>query len=908
MADFLNILLIQPLADIFEIVYLVLVQVSKSQGLSILGLGMVVNILSLPLYARAEYWQEAERQKRADMAPMVARIKAVFTGNERWMILQAFYRQNNYHPVYSLRSSAGLLLQVPFFIAAYAFLAGLADLQGASFLFIHNLGAPDALLPLGDGHLNLLPLAMTAINIGAALIYTRGHELKEKLQLFAMALLFLVLLYQSPSGLVLYWTFNNLFSLGKNLAMKTKKPLLVLYGALAALALASLPATLFILDISSRKRLLAAGAAIAILLLPALVFAARRLFARLPLDSLAENRNGARVFLWSSLGLILLLGAAVPLSLIASSPQEFSFVGSTAHPLSFVLHSLAQIAGFALVWPLVFRLLAGKRIRSLIDLLLAGLFVAALAGVYLFPGDYGTISRQLRFPDPALLRHGGGFALASLAVCVLGFALPFLASLLKKPAILRSALFIGVLSLGVFALVKGVGVTGAWQAFAARQQEAMAGATTRPDGNTTIDPVYRLGRSGENVMVIMLDRAVSGFIPYMIKERPELAGQLEGFTWYPNCVSFNAHTMLGAPAVFGGWDYHPDAINARPERTLVEKHNEALLMLPRLFAASGREVYASDASWANYQWIPDNKIFDALHGVKAFNLERAHTQAWMREKGFEADAGQRIYRNLSRFALFRAAPPAFRFALYDRGYWWSSVRTDDHFADFIDKYAALDWLDRLFTHDDGEGSFILMVNNTTHESGYLQYPDFVPLPNVTDMGPDFFADEETNKHFHVNMASFLRLGTFFDRMRKEGTWDNTTIVIVADHGAEILLPAFKDFGPEARRMARWNPLLMVKPAGARGPLVRDDTFRANADVPWFASDVLRREGREVVNPETGKPLRLREDEAKDESLRIVDKAIYDPSSQKGSRFDYAEDDIVRVKENIFDPVCWELSE
>jgi membrane protein insertase Oxa1/YidC/SpoIIIJ len=33
-----------------------------------------------------------------------------------------------------------------------------------------------------------------------------------------MALIFLVLLYNSPSGLVLYWTCNNIFSLGKNLA------------------------------------------------------------------------------------------------------------------------------------------------------------------------------------------------------------------------------------------------------------------------------------------------------------------------------------------------------------------------------------------------------------------------------------------------------------------------------------------------------------------------------------------------------------------------------------------------------------------------------------------------------------------------------------------------------------------
>ena len=43
-----------------------------------------------------------------------------------------------------------------------------------------------------------------------------------------MAGLFLVLLYDSPSGLVFYWTLNNLFSLVKNIFYKLKNPKLVL--------------------------------------------------------------------------------------------------------------------------------------------------------------------------------------------------------------------------------------------------------------------------------------------------------------------------------------------------------------------------------------------------------------------------------------------------------------------------------------------------------------------------------------------------------------------------------------------------------------------------------------------------------------------------------------------------------
>ena len=40
--------------------------------------------------------------------------------------------------------------------------------------------------------------------------------MKDKVQTYGLAAVFLVLLYQSPSGLVFYWTLNNLFSLIKN--------------------------------------------------------------------------------------------------------------------------------------------------------------------------------------------------------------------------------------------------------------------------------------------------------------------------------------------------------------------------------------------------------------------------------------------------------------------------------------------------------------------------------------------------------------------------------------------------------------------------------------------------------------------------------------------------------------------
>ncbi|MDR0876871.1 MAG: YidC/Oxa1 family membrane protein insertase, partial [Treponema sp.] len=235
MTNFFYTLIIYPIVEIIELVFVFSQKVFKAPGISVLAIGGAISILTLPLYAVAEKWQRLERDTQKRLAPGVAKIKAVFKGDEQYMILSTYYRQNHYHPVYTLRSTFGLLIQIPFFIAAYSYLSNLEALKGAAFLFIKDLGAPDALIPLGGG-INALPMVMTLINIIAGAIYTRGFPLKDKIQLYGMALIFLVLLYNSPAGLVVYWTLNNIFSLLKNLyyAIPAKHKAKILLASLSA--------------------------------------------------------------------------------------------------------------------------------------------------------------------------------------------------------------------------------------------------------------------------------------------------------------------------------------------------------------------------------------------------------------------------------------------------------------------------------------------------------------------------------------------------------------------------------------------------------------------------------------------------------------------------------------------------
>jgi membrane protein insertase Oxa1/YidC/SpoIIIJ len=144
-------IIIYPIVQIIELVYVIAYETFKVVGVSIIAVSGAVSVLCLPLYNAAEKWRRIEREIQKKLKPKTDKIKAVFSGDEQYMILSAYYKQNHYHPIHALRGSFGLLIQIPFFIAAYSYLSHFKMLEGVRFLFINDLGLPDRLIKIGGG-------------------------------------------------------------------------------------------------------------------------------------------------------------------------------------------------------------------------------------------------------------------------------------------------------------------------------------------------------------------------------------------------------------------------------------------------------------------------------------------------------------------------------------------------------------------------------------------------------------------------------------------------------------------------------------------------------------------------------------------------------------------------------------
>lgn len=208
---------VAPFDKVIGKIFLWLLNLIGNHGVTLIFLSIVVNIILFPFYHMAEKIEKKEKDIQAKMKPKIEEFKSVYKGYELHLYIKNVYRLNNYHPIYSLRGLISLLIQIPFFMGAYSYLSSFTGFEGVAFLNLANLAQPDALLKLGALTINLLPFIMTFINLAAGYIYAKNGEMSEKITIIVIALFFLVILYNSPSSLLIYWTCNNIISLIRNI-------------------------------------------------------------------------------------------------------------------------------------------------------------------------------------------------------------------------------------------------------------------------------------------------------------------------------------------------------------------------------------------------------------------------------------------------------------------------------------------------------------------------------------------------------------------------------------------------------------------------------------------------------------------------------------------------------------------
>ncbi len=122
-----------------------------------------------------------------------------------------------------------MLVQIPIFFGFYSMLGSAIELRNSSFLWINDLSQPDTVGHFLGFPINLLPLLMAGSMVWQMAITPKTGDKNQQRMMMFMPVIFVVFAYNYASGLSLYWTTQNIFSivqlyLTRNQALPTLEP------------------------------------------------------------------------------------------------------------------------------------------------------------------------------------------------------------------------------------------------------------------------------------------------------------------------------------------------------------------------------------------------------------------------------------------------------------------------------------------------------------------------------------------------------------------------------------------------------------------------------------------------------------------------------------------------------------
>jgi YidC/Oxa1 family membrane protein insertase len=206
-----------------------------------LGLPYAIAIVCLTIVVRGAMFPLSKKQalgaaKMKELQPQIAELKKKY-GDDKQKLTQAqmeLFRKANYNP---LAGCLPIFLQLPIFIGLYNGLYCSVELRNASFLWIDNLAAPDALFPFPWGktwflgpYFNLLPILTVALFIIQQKMFMpppAADDEQAKMMYRTMNIMMVVmgfLFYGVPAGLCVYFIASSLWGIGERKLLERMKP------------------------------------------------------------------------------------------------------------------------------------------------------------------------------------------------------------------------------------------------------------------------------------------------------------------------------------------------------------------------------------------------------------------------------------------------------------------------------------------------------------------------------------------------------------------------------------------------------------------------------------------------------------------------------------------------------------
>lgn len=182
---------------------------TNNYGWAIILMTIIIQILVLPLTLKS--FKAMAGMKR--IQPIMKDIQTKYKDDPKRLQVEMMnlYRTHKVNP---FGGCLPMLLQLPIFWALFQTLRNAYELRYSPWvLWVKDLSACDSLFYIGSIPFNLLPLIMGFIMFLQQKLTTATSDPTQRKMMYIMPIIFTVMFWGFPSGLVLYWLTNSVVSI-----------------------------------------------------------------------------------------------------------------------------------------------------------------------------------------------------------------------------------------------------------------------------------------------------------------------------------------------------------------------------------------------------------------------------------------------------------------------------------------------------------------------------------------------------------------------------------------------------------------------------------------------------------------------------------------------------------------------
>ncbi len=193
-------------------------KITHNYGWSIVIISLILNIITFPLSKKSFKSAQAMKSIQGDVKFIQTKYKSdpQKMNTEIWNL----YKSKGVNP---FSGCLPMLIQLPIFWALFTMLRNAYELRGAGWMFwINDLSKPDVLFTVSNFNVPLLPIIMGGGMFVQQWMTAPSSDPTQKQMMYMMPIIFTVMFFGFPSGLVIYWLTNSVVTIATQWVMLKK--------------------------------------------------------------------------------------------------------------------------------------------------------------------------------------------------------------------------------------------------------------------------------------------------------------------------------------------------------------------------------------------------------------------------------------------------------------------------------------------------------------------------------------------------------------------------------------------------------------------------------------------------------------------------------------------------------------